>query len=120
MVIMLREVRQHYIGCMAIIPGGKEFSELLIRQMSRRTTHALLHRPWIRPVAQHFKVVVRLDDQHIASPQIIFYVGQKPAQISGDCDFDTFRQKGKTYRIDCIVWNGEWRDCNIADAKAVT
>src|SRR5579863_545267 len=87
--------------------------------MSSWTAHALLYRPGIRPVAQHFQIVIRLNDQHIASSQIIFHIRQEPPEIGGDGELDAFRQKSETDWIDGIVRNGKWRDRNVPDAKAV-
>ena len=68
--------------------------------------HPLLHRPGIRPDAQHFDIVIGFHDQHIAAPQVIAHTHGNIAKIGGKADFDAFGAKGKSHRIGGIV--REW------------
>src|SRR5580700_6631784 len=88
--------------------------------MPRRTAHPLLYRPRIRPVAQHLQIMIRFNDQNVASPQVIFYIRQEPSKIGRDRDLDPLRLKGEAHRIDRIMRNGEWSNPDIANAKAVS
>src|SRR3981081_3479510 len=102
---------------MPIIAGGKEFRELLVGEMSGRAAHALLHRPGIRSVAQHFEIVVGFDDQHGTTAEGVFHVRQQASEIGGDCDLDALREEGEAHWIYRIMRNREWGDSNVSDAK---
>src|SRR5438874_13653931 len=117
MVILLREMRQHYICCTSIIVAGKEIREGVIRQVPDATHYPLLHRPGIRASPEHLHIMIGFDHQHIAAAQMIANVGRDVSQISRDGYFYAFRAKGESHWIGGVMRNGEWRNRNIADLK---
>src|SRR5712691_2406055 len=57
-IVLLREMRQHYKRCTIIIVPGKEIREFLVRQVPRGTSDPLFHRPWVGPRSQQLNAMI--------------------------------------------------------------
>lgn len=59
--------------------------------MAAAAHHALLYRPGIRADAQHFEIVIRFEDDHIACAHVDTQRIGDIAEIGGHGDFDAMR-----------------------------
>ena len=119
MIVLLRQMRQHYKRCTIIIVASKEIREGHIGQVPYPAHYPLFYRPRIRPHPQHLQVVIRLHDQHIAAAQMIAHADRNVSQIGRNPDLDAFRAKRESHRIRRIMRNGERLDRDVAHLKAV-
>src|ERR1700730_16147011 len=80
----------------------------------------LLHRPRIRPRAQHLHIMIRLHHEHGAAPKMVAHAYRHVAKVGRDADFDSLRAKGKTHRVDSVVRNSKRHDLDITHAETAT
>ena len=62
-IVTFREVGEDHIGSLAVVVLLKKRRRCIVRQMSYAGEDALLDRPGVRAVAEHFQIVVRLQQQ---------------------------------------------------------
>ena len=90
MVVVLAKVRQHHESCSSIIFVTEEIGEGIVGEMAKPGHDALLHRPRVRPDAQHFEVMIGFDHEHIAAANVLGDAGGHVSEIGDHTYFDAF------------------------------
>src|SRR5262249_10302754 len=72
---------------------------------------------WIWSNSQHFKVMVRLENQHMRSPKPLYDLIRHVADVRELRDLDTAGHDAECHRFGCIVWNGKWENLHVAEGK---
>ena len=80
--------------------------------------HALLHRPRIWPRPKLLEIVIRLDDQYVASTQVMAHTHRHVAQIGGKSYLYSLCSKREAYRVGGIVWNRKRFDLDVTNLEA--
>ena len=121
-VIILGKMGEHDVSRVGIeaLRIGQEFTDRVIRQVSRAAHHALFDVPGIRPNFQHFEIVVGFQHQAIGFAQVKFHQLRQIAEVGNDSDLRPTRAESEPQRIDCVMGNRKWRDFNIADDEPVS
>lgn len=120
MIVVLADVAQNDGVDRRIEIFGYEFGRNFIRQVPAAAHHALLHRPGIRPDAQHFQVVIRFENHDLAAPQMHTQGIGHVAEIGREGHLHALRGNSEADRVDGIVRNGETGDVEIADREPAT
>jgi len=78
---------------------------------------ALLDRPRIRAVSQHFEVVVGLQHDEVAAAELGLHIGRHVAKIGGDGQANSLGGEDEADRVGCVMGDGEWADAEVADRE---
>src|SRR5579862_4314266 len=103
MIVVLGQVRQYDVSCTSIIVPGEEICESFVGEMTHAAHHPLFHRPWVRTAAQHFEIVVGLEQHYIASAKLIAHARWNVAEVGGDRDFYALAAESKTNGIGSVM-----------------
>src|SRR4051794_35186568 len=112
-IVLLREVRQHDKSRATVVTVVEEFRECGVRKVPHARQNALFYRPRIRPDAQHFQIMIRLDHQPIAAAQMVLHALRHVTEIGDESDLDAIDLEGESDGIDRVVWDGERGDGNV-------
>lgn len=116
-IVVLADVTEHQRRDAGIEIVFDKLGGDLVRQMAAAAHDALFNGPGVRPDAQHFQIVIRLEHQQIGAAQMHTQRICDVAQVGGDGNLDSLRSECEAHRIDGIVRDGETRNIEIADAK---
>lgn len=118
-VVGFRNVSEHEKARARVeaLSRRKIFAHNVIREMAGAAHDALLDVPRIRPDFEHFEVVIRFEDEAIGVAQMEFDQLGKIAQVGDDSDFGAVGAERVAHRIGGVVWNGEWRNFDVADGE---
>ena len=103
MIILLGQVRQYDVSCTSIIVPGEEICESFVGEMAHAAHHSLFYRPGVRTAAQHFEIVVGLEQHHVASAELVANAGRNVAKIGSNGDFHALSTEGKPNRIGGVI-----------------
>src|SRR5438445_653732 len=81
-------MRQDQKSCTSIIVARKKIRERAVGKVPDPRHHPLLYRPRIRPLAQHFEIVIRFDHQRVATLQVIFHTRRHVSKIGRHAHLD--------------------------------
>ena len=91
-----------------------------VGQVSVTSHDPLFDAPGVGADTQHFRIMVRFEQQHLHAAQMNFDGIGHVAKVCGDADFYAFGVDGKTHGINGIVRNGETLHGDVADDPAGT
>jgi len=117
-VIVFADMSQEQCGNCSVQTLANKSGGDFIRQMSAASHDALLDRPGVRTDAQHFEIMIGLQDKHVGAAKMDMHGIRNVAEIGGESNFDAVGRYGVADRIRSIVRNGEALDIKIADAES--
>src|SRR5450631_168561 len=113
-------MRKNYVGSLAVVAFFKELGSRLVGQVTNARKYPLFNCPRVRPVPQHFKIVVGFEEQQVDALKLGFDVGRNVAQVGGKGHFYALGPKDKANRVGGVVWDGEGADGNVANLEGLT
>ena len=114
-IVALREMSQDDICGLAVILGFEVSSAGLVGEVPNAGKHALLNGPRVRPVAEHFEVVIGFDVEEVDGLELCLHVGRDVAEVGSEGHANAFRLKHEPNGVGGIVGNGERADGDVAD-----
>ena len=101
----------------AVVVVLEEFGGGGVREVAYAGEDALLDGPGVRAVAEHFEIVIGLEEEDVDALEGGFDVGGHVAQVGGDGHADAFGGKDEAAGVGGVVGDGEGGDLEIADRK---
>jgi len=116
-IIAFREMREDDVSRLAVVGVFQEIGRRFIGEVTNARKYPLLDRPWIRAIAEHFEVVIRLEQQQIEAFELGFDIGRNVAEIGGHGHAYAGGAEDETDRVGGVMGDGEGADGDVADFK---
>src|ERR1017187_304046 len=108
-------MRKDHVGSLPVVAFLKELGGRLVGEVTNAREYPLFNCPRVRPVPQHFKIVVGFEQEQVDALELSFDVRRDIAQIGGKAHSNPFGTKDKAHRVGGIVGDGEGAYSNVAD-----
>src|SRR6476659_7214775 len=108
-------MREHNVLCRTVVLFPNVSADCRVGKMSVAPHESLLQSPGIRPDAQHFKIMIRFENQYVRAAQALRDVIRHISNIGQLCQFCATTLETERNRFCCVMRNAEWEYFDIAD-----
>src|ERR1039458_1937320 len=112
-------MRKDHVSSLPVVAFLKELGGRLVGEVTNAREYPLFNCPGVRPVPQHFKIVVGFEQEQVDALELGLDVGRDIAQIGGKAHSNAFGTKDKAHRVGGVVGGGEGAYGNVADFEGL-